>query len=482
MNKKIFIVLIVILCLAAAAWFLVSNRRQNTVSDFALYPCAYTTADEIDISAPGRAMTLSLANGKWRLTRPYDEAIDEGALSQFNIFMQGRLFIDAKVDVDAQSRKDYESPVPTRVAFKRGGTTLCAFELGKSVQLPTTDDERRWVFPDGSQSAVRTFTPLIDYGKLLEQPTFGWRMKKIYETHAPIDAIDIITPTESFSLDKNGSKSAENTAGWQIVDIRRDDGLHVDAALSLDIDRIATVLALLSPLYVDDIAYDLSDEEKKSVVFAGKIKFRTADGEHTLEIGSTVDLSKHPEWTFYGEGTRYVRFDDNPTFAIMAAQRIAGIFPSLTDMRSKDVWQLDSTTFSSIEIAKGDNCLRYRPIAQDAWGSAPCADKLNPGTEIPNHELALFVKALTSLKAVRFITTLEQNDAQGQLAPPDVEIRIYTGADNALHKTLQLGAMRSSTFRYARVLDEKSQSATPIFVVDENMAALLLRIFAPQKP
>lgn len=482
MKKKIIVLFIITLCLCATALFFTTNRRQNTVSKFGLYPCAYTTADEIDISAPGRSMTLALRDGKWRLTRPHDEAIDDGALAQFNIFMGGKLFVDDKTDVDAQTRKDYESPIPTRVAFKHNGDTLCAFELGKSVQLPTTDDERRWVFPEGSQTAVRTFVPLIDYGKLLEQPTFGWRMKKLFETNADIESIDIITPTESFSLDKGGEKSARNAPGWRISQIRIDDEVQNHPTIPFDIDRIATLLAHLSPLYVDDIAYDLTDEEKNDIVFAGKVHFKTTDGEHTLEIGTPADLSKHPEWTFYGEGTRYVRFDNSPTIAIMAPQRIVGIFPSLIDMRSKEVWQLDSTSFSSIEIAQGDQCLRYRPIAPNVWGSTPCDGEQNAISEIPDHELALFVKSLTSIKAIRFVTELELDSAKKLIDPPDVEVRIYTGTDNALNKILRLSEKRQSLFRYAQIFDENTKTETPIFVIDENMAALLLRIFAPNKP
>ncbi len=474
-KRIILVAAVATACLIALAVFLVSNARKHTVGDFSRYPCAYDQADEIEIRAPGRAMTLARSGAQWMLTAPRKEHIDDGALAQFNIFMSGRFFIDAKIDVDARTRKDYESPIPTHVSFKKNGAPLCAFELGKSVSVPSADDERRWVFPDATQTAVRTFVPLIDYGKLLEQPTFGWRMKKVFESDAPIDEIEIITPNESYSLGKGGEKTANNSAGWRIFGIKTDGNAPPPEALLLDIDRVATMLSLLSPLYVDDFAFDIAEDERQNIVFAGKIRFKIGDALHTLEIGTPADLTRNPQWLYYGEGTRYVRFGGNPDLGIMSAQRIAGIFPSISDLRSKEVWQLDTSKFSSIEIEQPGNCLRYRPSAPDVWTSAPCGAAGAGGAEIPNRELALFVKTLTALKAVRFITDAEQDDAAGKLNPPDTVIRIFEGTDNVLNKTLQLSEKRKSLFRYARIIDENSKSATPIFVIDENMASLLLR-------
>lgn len=474
-KKLILAAAVAASCLIALAVFAVSNARKHTVGDFSRYPCAYDQADEVEIRAPGRAMTLARSGAQWMLTAPRKEPIDDGALAQFNIFMSGRFFIDAKIDAGDQTRKDYEAPIPTHVSFKKDGAELCAFELGKSVRVPSADDERRWVFPDGTQTAVRTFVPLIDYGKLLEQPTFGWRMKKVFESDAPIDEIEIITPNESYALGKNGEKTANNSAGWRIFGIKTDGNEAAPEAIPLDIDRVATALSLLSPLYVDDFAFDIGEDERQNIVFAGKIRFKIGDASHTLEIGTPADLSRNPQWLYYGEGTRYVRFDGNSELGIMSPQRIAGVFPSIADLRSKEVWQLDTSKFSSIEIEQPGNCLRYRPSAPDVWTSAPCGAAGGGGAEIPNRELALFVKALTALKAVRFITDAEQDDAAAKLNPPETVIRIFEGSDNVLNKTLQLSEKRKSLFRYARIIDENSKSATPIFVIDENMVSLLLR-------
>lgn len=478
MRKNILLIsgsIAILAIVCVVAYLLWAKGHKNTVKDFSVYPCAYATADEIDFSAPGRQMTLQRERDTWVLSKPQHENIEDAVLAEFRLFMNSRIFIDDKRDLASQTKSDFEASIPTVVAFKKDGALLCEFELGKSLKLPTSSDERRWIFPKGQNVALRTFVPLIDYGLLLEQPTFAWRLKKWFESHAGIETVKILSTADAFELDKKGEKTPENPSGWQMTNIQTTDPDFDDKQFEFDLDRIATLLSLLSPLYVDDIAYDLSDDEKNSVQFAGKIEFQADGTTHTLEIGTPADLSKHPEWLFYGEGTRYIRFDGKPTLGIMSPNRLVGVFPSIADMRSKDIWKLDSTTFSSIEIEQTNACVRYLPTAPNIWSSEPCTSGHTDRVEIPNRELALFVKTLVSTKAVRYITPAERDDALSMLESPDASIRIFSGKNNELQTTLQLSPPRKSLFRYARVIDHHLGTRSPVFVITEGIAAILLR-------
>lgn len=476
--KKPLIIIGVILVILGTCFFLTRSKTRHTVSDFAPYPCDFRAADEIEIEAPGRHMVLTRKNAPWHLSAPYEEALDDGARAELETFMRGKMFVDEKHALDDITRRDFSHEIPTKVSFKHNGTSLCSFELGKSLQLPTADAERRYLIDEKNHVVYRAFVPLMDFGLLLEQPTAGWRMKKYYDAGGEaIGSLSFLSGTESYELDRLGEKTIQRTSGWRLSKAER-NGENVDLSrFELDDTRVDTVINLLSPLYVDDWAYDLTAEERAAIQYNGAVVFRVGDETHTLHIGTEADLSKHPQWLVFGDGSRYVKFDDSETIALMSFQRLMGIFPSLDDMRSKKVWSLEASQFAAIEIEQNGVCTRYRPIAPDTWGAAVC-DSADAPSEIPNRVLALFTKALLSLQAVRYVPSFELDSAESMLSVPDAVIRVYSGDTAELSATLSLSAPLKSLFRYARVSYPNDTENMPIFVISEGSAAILLRVQA----
>lgn len=476
--KKPLIIIGVILVVLCTCFFLTRSKTRHTVSDFAPYPCDFRAADEIAIDAPGRHMVLTRKNAPWHLSAPYEEALDDGARAELETFMRGKMFVDEKHELDETTRRDFSHDIPTKVSFKHHGAPLCSFELGKSLQLPTADAERRYLIDETNRVVYRAFVPLMDFGLLLEQPTAGWRMKKYFDAgEEAIATLSFLSATETYALDRLGEKTIQRTSGWQLSRAER-NGEAVDLSrFELDDTRVDTVVNLLSPLFVDDWAYDLTAEERAAIQYNGAVVFRVGEKTHTLHIGTEADMSKHPEWLPFGDGSRFVKFDDSDKIALMSFQRLMGIFPSLDDMRSKKVWSLDASQFAAIEIEQGGACTRYRPIAPDTWGAAAC-DSADAPSAIPNRALAIFTKALLSLQAVRYVPSFELDSAESMLSVPDAEIRVYSGDPATLSATLSLSAPLKSLFRYARVSYPNEDEPMPIFVISEGNASILLRVQA----
>lgn len=471
--KKAIILGIIAVAVLIAILGIMQMRRPHTVSDFSFYPCKFAQSDEISIDTPMQHVRLKRDAGTWRMAEPYDEALDMVARSELERFLYSKMFIDEIRPLNDETRHDVQNSTPTHLVFKGGGEVLCAFELGQGIRPPAADAERRWVFPDGEDEARRTFVPLMDYGPLFEQPVSGWRHKKGFESPERVDSLDIWTEVESYSLDTSGTRTGDNPQGWT-VKRALSDGASVDTSrFEIDERRVATVLELINPLYVDDWASP-SPEERTKISFGGKLTFGIKGQTHTLEIGSEVDFSAHPEWMNFGEGTRYVRLDGGERLGVMSAQRVLGVFPSLNDMRSKRVWHLDSTRLAAIDIVQGELCARLTPQSSQHWQSAPC-DGGTP-TELSPHTLGVLTKTLVSLQAVRYATRAELPKATEMLVNPDAEIRMFETIERQHTLTLQLSAPLKSLFRYARVVDMKAPEKTsPIFVLTEGISAVLLK-------
>lgn len=480
MKRPIRLTLILItsiLIISTILWFVLSKNKKHTVSDFAFYPCQFIQSNKIDITSQTQKLTLQKSGSNWEIIHPYHEILNMDAESALNTFLASKMMIDEKRTVSAQERERLQSDHPTHVTFYNGTQELCGFELGRSYKLPTVDSERRWLFPDNTSDAYRTFVPLQDFGELFEQPLAGWRQLQMLNLSvSAIRAIEIWTQNESYKLDRSGQKSQKNSMGWQLVSAKSETDTIDTEQFELDDIRVSTVLELLTPFYLDDWANDIPQEEKSSIVYGGKLILTLPNSIQILQIGSEVDLSKHPEWQYLGPGTRYVQVKGDPRLGIISAQRLMGIFPSLDDMRSKDVWHIDSEHLSKIEIQVGTACVKFTPGSSGQWQGSDCSSETDsPDSPIDIHPESLgnYAKTLTSLQAVRYAAASEKPVAATLLSNPDAELRLFFDHEETPQTTLVLSDVQNNLFRYARV-QHRDKIPGPIFILTDGIARLIL--------
>ena len=469
MKKKIIIlcVAVVILCVAA---FILIPRVQHTVSDFSVYPCDFSKANAIVIDEPTRHVEFVREGRDWFMRAPYSERLDAGAEEQLKHFLNSSILIDEKREGGESELAVFRSENGTKVSFMADGKALCGFELGRGFKLPTVDAERRWILADGV--AYRTFIPLTDYGPLFEQPTAGWRARNWLNLETDsVQSIEIRTAGEQFRLSRTGMKSQTNPQGWRMEWARQGE-VDVDLSLFiLDERRVATVIELLTPLIVDDWA-DVSDEAREAMKFGGVMKIGTTSGEHVIYFGSEVDFDVHPEYRRLGEGTRYIRLDEEKRVGVINVYRLMGVLPGFDDMRTKQVWRLETERFAGIEIRVGESCVRYGACGVGQWCARACGDATD-GVPLKPTALGNYLKVLTSLQAVRYATAEERESVDLSGA----EVSVIEGGDGAERYELKMSEPVKGRYRFAQVVRHKADGGTVssgVFLVTEAISRLLL--------
>ena len=472
--KKLIIILSAALIFAGIAAYFFLHQSHRKVSDFAIFPCEFNKATQIDITDSSRHVIFKKENGHWMISAPVSEPMDSNAEYALNSFLHSKLFIDEKREVTESEKSDLAVPSPTFLKFSQAEKTLCELELGHGYKLPTVDSERKWVFQ--GPKAYRVFIPLMDFGPLFEQPTIGWR-NRIWLQLSTNDtqALEYWSGEDHFRMERTGARSGENPQGWQLISGETPEGPTNLSTYELDYSRVATIINLITPLVVDDWADKLSDQEKSELKFGGKITIETQDDKHNIYIGEEADLTAHPEWSWLKEGTRYFRLDEDKKVGLIDIQHLLGLYPSLNDMRSPRVWKLDTTHFSGIEVSSGEICLRYGPSEGDFWSVQSCLNAAEKIEETPLKPTVLgnYLKALTALEAFRYATDAERRSTETNTA----EIRIYEERPDNLTWRLNLSDIRTSHFRYARVTQitsDGNETSGPLFVISESISRLLL--------
>ncbi len=478
MNKKILIIISVILvaALVVTAYFVI--RKPHTVSDFSIFPCRFDRATSLAIeSAEGRLVLSQAAPGEWRITSPYSEQIAREPHTELMQFLIARMFIDEQISLSPEERSRLQKANATKVSFYNGEQLLCGFELGQGYKLPTVDAERRWVFPEGSTIAYRTYVPLMDFGPLFEQPFGGWRERLMMQIPAnQFVQMELTAPGERLVLSR--------IEGGGVQDYRLDSAMQNDAVVDVsgfEIDdvRVATLIDLATPLVIDDWAENVDDS---AFNYSGRLTVRTKSESRYMEIGPEVDLKQYPKWAYLGEGARFVR-NSQGRVGIVSAQRLLGLFPSLNDLRSKKVWHIDTTRISAIDMRVANNCLRYLPASKDVWTAAPCgwyegnALAGEPEQNIDMKELAMFAQTVQRLEAVRYAEPQELAANGANLEAPAAELFLYLDLKQTPAYVLRLSQPIKDLYRYAVVrefAEDGGRKDGPAFVLSEGLVRILL--------
>lgn len=470
MKKKLVILCAAVVILLTAALILIP-RVQHTVSDFSVYPCDFSQSDTITIDDPGRHIELVREGFDWSMRVPYSERLDLGAEEQLKHFLNASILIDEKRIGSESELEVLRSENRTKVLFSSSGNPLCGFELGRGYKLPTVDSERRWILTEGA--AYRTFIPLMDYGPLFEQPTAGWRSRSWLNLETDsVQSLEFRTSGEQFRLSRTGQKSQSNPQGWRMEWAHQGED-DVDLSLfGLDERRVATVIELLTPFIVDDWA-EIPESHREAMKFGGVLKIGTVSGDHVVYLGEEVDFERYPEYRRLGEGTRYVRLDEETRIGVINVYRLMGVFPSFDDMRTKHVWDLETEKFSGIEIRVNGSCVRYGAGSTGRWCALACRGESGEETPLKATTLGNYLKVLTTLQAVRYATAEERESADLSGA----EVEIFEGGEDVGSYILRLSASVKERYRYAQVTRRRTDGSlvsSGVFLTTEAISRLLL--------
>lgn len=446
------------IAVASVVLYVMIGDRQHTVKNLNRVPCAFDQVNRLQIDGI-ESMTMVKNREGWSFEAPVREEVDRGAQGALNRFLGAKMFYDDVRDCREAPCERLKSDRPVHVVMSHDETPVCAFELGNGSKLGTYDAERRWIFID--DTAYRAFIPMMDFGPLLEQPIAGWRNRLALDVAMnDIESLDILSPNESYSLDKLGAKTEKNPQGWRVKSAQI-EGKDIDVErFKIDEMRIATVIELITPFYVDDW---VTTEEKTTM---GEIVVHTTRGEQRIGIGRAIEGSAA---SWIGEGARFVHVGDRT--GIISLQRLSGIFPSLNDMRSRRVWNPEIDQLATIELKTPEGCLRYQPKNRENWTSEKCDDGANKH-DIPPENLGKLARALQYLEAYRFALPDEIADFQVQST-----LTFSYGLENQPKYRLEMSPQTQGVSRFARILafsEGGVVEAVPAFVLAENVAAILL--------
>ena len=478
MNKKILIIISILLVVAlvVTAYFVI--RKPHTVSEFSIFPCRFDRATSLAIeSAEGRLVLSQAAPGEWRITSPYSEQIAREPHTELMQFLIARMFIDEQIAISPEEKSRLQKASETKVSFYNGEQLLCGFTLGQGYKLPTVDAERRWVFPEGSSIAYRTFVPLMDFGQLFEQPFGAWRERLMMQIPANQFAqIELTAPGERLVLSRVEGGGVQD---YRLVSAMQNDAVVDLSGFEIDDVRVATLIDLATPLVIDDWAENVDDS---AFNYSGRLTVRTKSESRYMEIGPEVDLKQYPKWAYLGEGARFVR---NPQgrVGIVSAQRLLGLFPSLNDLRSKKVWHIDTTRISAIDMRVVNNCLRYLPASKDVWTAVPCAWYEGtvlagePEQNVDMKALAMFAQTVQRLEAVRYAEPQELAANGANPDAPAAELFLFFDLKQTPAYVLRLSQPIKDLYRYAVIrefAEDGGHNDGPAFVLSEGIVRILL--------
>ncbi|MCL2325722.1 MAG: DUF4340 domain-containing protein, partial [Proteobacteria bacterium] len=350
---------------------------------------------------------------------------------------------------------------PTTVTFSRAGQVIVRLTLGTGQTLGTANSERRWFFVQGDAMAYRVFVPLYDVGTLFEVPPSGWRDRRWVDIEAGgITSMVFETAVDAFSLDRLGQPSAKNPQGWRVAWARGEgiDPFDSDGFV-IDERRIATIIDLVAPLYVDDFADGLSWEAVRGSGAGARIQIHGAGPAMTLEVGGEVGAEVFPAFRALGEGARFVHIAGRQEVAVMTARRLLGILPLFDDLRTKSVWEFSSSRLASVSVRVYARQWRYAPGQDGVWMGYEGGEAVS----LDEGALAGFVKMLIGLQALRFATPAEKDEP---LHAAQVDV-FLDDADEPAYQ-LRLGQSHQGLYRLARV------NEGPVFVLPEAIAGILL--------
>jgi len=462
-NKWLILcVLLAVFAVSGIGVFLYQTNAKHTVGDFSTFPYELQRADKLAFVRGTERFEVSRTNGVWRVTQPIDAELSDWGTNALNQLMRSRIFVDTREPaVSSLAGGDYrrvENAVT--VEFSSGETQIARVTVGSGKREATADAERRWLFVEGDETAYRVFVPLSDIGEVLTQPLSAWRNTLLGRIDSrEITQISYHTIADELVLDRKGEVSADNAQGWRVASASGQD-IAPDALEKFVIDerRVATILDLVSALFVDDFADGVSWEKAAPNGAVATIKIVHGEQSTTLEVGSEIDFKQYPQLSQHGEGARFVRLAGDATVAVVSARRLLGIMPGFSDLRTKKVWQLASTSFSAIEVRYGAQIRRYQAGDAKVWVDVEEGESY----AVEEAKLISFIKVLSKLEVLRYATREEQAEVLNA-----GEILIFeNGGTEPAHKIV-FGGSHEGLYRFARADDG------PLFAVSEVITKIL---------
>ena len=473
LNRRfLLIALCLFACIGVGALALWTHTSPQTVRDFSTFPYSIQAFDKLVLTQHGQTFEIErvpLAQGGiWQITSPVRAPLSDWGLSVIERLSKApAIYIDMREPAQWTNVGEDPRHLPddTRVEaeFLRGGKTIAKLTFGQGKREATANAERRWVFVEGDDTAYRVFTPLYDFGAPFLAPMRSWRNTLLLAIDAhQISAIHTRTVQDEITLDRQGEANENNPQGWRIADYSGTD-ISKDALAHFRIDdrRVATILDLISPLYVDDYADGVMWSSIAPNGPAASIDIQLNDTTQTLEIGPEIDPKLWPAFAVFGEGARFAHLKGDETTAILTARRLLGIMPSLNDLRTKKIWQLRTDTLSAIEITVHDKTIRYRPSSETSQAWQGECDGVVSEVRVPG--LISLVKNVSGLEALRYATAEETG-----VALDEASVRIYENGKAEPSHVILMSAPQKNLFRFAKADDG------PLFAISEGIAGMIL--------
>ena len=462
MQRKVwvFIVLALVVVIGVGGYFYYAGS-QSTVRDFSRFPYDVRFSDEIVVESAAGRMALVRREGGWQMAEPVESALDEAVRERLEVVLASDFFVDMMAKADEEGGGHRRLASPTIVTFSKDGQVIVQLTLGTGQTLATANSERRWFFVQGDAMVYRVFVPLYDVGMLFEVPPSGWRDRRWVDMDADgITSMVFKTAVDAFALDRLGQPSAKNPRGWRVAWARGEDiGPFEPDDFVMDERRIATILDLVAPLYVDDFADGVLWEAVKGSGAGARIQIHGAGPVVNLEVGGEIDPEAFPAFRSLGEGARFVHIVGRQEVAVMTARRLLGILPLFDDLRTKSVWAFSPSRLASVSVRVYARQWQYAPGQGGLWMGYEGSD----AALLDEGALAGFVKTLTGLQALRFATPAERDES---LHAAQVDIFLDDAAEPAYQ--LRIGQSHQGLYRLARV------NEGPVFVLPEAIIGILL--------
>ena len=351
MSKRNIIAIVVLLALVAVFFLVREEPVETLATPYTITAIESPTRIEI---VPGQApadeaggaadeglkenraelIVLERSQEGWRMTEPYDTALDEEVASGLEEALDGEVIAADDLDLDEAKAKDYwlGDTSRARVSIIGSGGEKAEFYLGRPVVVEGTGAERSYVMPvAGDPDIYRARTNL---GALLRRDVDALRSKQILKLDADQLSKLRVVPEggQPFVLEKQ-------TAAWKLAE-------PTPQGFSLDEGEVHGLVNVLVNLRADHFRDDL---DASQVGLAPRpayaITVTTADGtDRTLHLAKRqvgeADAVEH-----------LVQLKGSPFIMSIGAFQGAKLMRPLSAYRDRTPLEMAPQTIAAVTLA-----------------------------------------------------------------------------------------------------------------------------------
>ncbi|MFA5623856.1 MAG: DUF4340 domain-containing protein [Bradymonadales bacterium] len=395
MTKTIKILLLALVAASLLYFFLI--KPKSSVIKWDQHTASWSKVDAIEIIKGEVHDYFYRSANTWNYKAAGDEVcapkhVDAAQFKKIDAILSQELKIDLIENTSSLfSNLGLSDEAPVVVLYSQN-IAVDRFKLGKSMRPEHSNEERTWIQRDEGE-ALRVFVPLYDLGSVFSQELRLWRHREIFsfDSH-DIDRISVRAGQTSYALQKHLGQN--NSAEWRLVD---------DESFDLDQDAIEALLLQIANLSIDNFADCIDTDTVMHGIEGGSLSFEQNGEARTIQIGIQAKL--HPEaanWRDLKEGDRLSIIEGR--VAILSKARVMSLLPDLTLLRQRRVLAIDRNELERIDFLERENTSLVRR-ADGSWDYTLAG----AAHEIQGERLALLLRQLQNLRAVRYASPAEED-------------------------------------------------------------------------